>query len=128
MPGLNLIKAFLEQASAKGTKATVLKPLAWMMSILIAASLSAFYFDVPQWLGVLFSIFASLTMLLYLIAYLYCLFTDKEALRSETYSIQKLAIEKGFVGDSISGQLSPPAQNIVRAIEAQQGAKDEEVE
>jgi len=38
-------------------------------------------------------------------AYLYCLFADRDALRSETYSIQKLAIEKGFIGDSIIGIL-----------------------
>lgn len=45
-------------------------------------------------------------MLLYLGAYIYCLATDKDALRSETYTIQKMAIEKGFVGDSLIGVLT----------------------
>ena len=43
---------------------------------------------------------------LYLGAYVYCLVTDRDALRSETYTIQKMAIEKGFVGDSLTGVLS----------------------
>lgn len=103
MSGISLIKAFLEHASAEGTKATVLKPLGWMTLIVISATLSAFYLKSPKWLGVLFSIFTCLTMILYLFTYIYCLFKDKDALRSETYSIQKLAIEKGFIGDSISG-------------------------
>jgi hypothetical protein len=30
---------------------------------------------------------------------------DREALRSERYSIQKLAIKKGMVGDNLSGTL-----------------------
>jgi len=107
VPGLSLIQAFLEQATAKGTKATILKPLGWMMLILISATLSAFYLNSPKWVGVLFSVFTCVTMVLYLLTYIYCLFKDRDALRSETYSIQKLAIEKGFVGDDISGMLQP---------------------
>ena len=105
MPDIGIIKAFLEQATAKGTKTTILKPIGWMMVILVGATLSSFYFETPLWIGAMFAIFSSLTMFLYLAAYTYCLFTDKDALRSETYSIQKLAIEKGFVGDDIAGQL-----------------------
>ena len=31
--------------------------------------------------------------------------TDKDALRSEKFTIQKLAIEKGLYGDSLTGTL-----------------------
>jgi len=78
------------------------------MIILVSATLGAFQFNTPSWLGLMFAVFACLTMLLYLVAYTYCLFTDKDALRSETYSIQKLAIEKGFVGDDLTGVFMPP--------------------
>jgi hypothetical protein len=107
MPPLALVKGFLEQATAKGTRATVLKPIGWMMVILVSATLSSYGLSAPPWLGVLFAVFTALTMVLYLVAYVYCLFTDKDALRSETYSIQKLAIEKGFLGDDIVGPLKP---------------------
>jgi hypothetical protein len=127
VPGANLIRAFLEQASAKGTKATVLKPLGWMMLILVSSTLSSFYIQTPNWVGFMFGGFTALTMLLYLIAYLFCLFTDKDALRSETYSIQKLAIEKGFVGDSLVGKIILKNEGNLGLIGAASSAKDEEV-
>jgi hypothetical protein len=83
----------------------VLKPLGWGVSIAIAALLSSAYFHLEPWIVYMFAVFACLGMALYLGAYLYCLFTDRDALRSETYTIQKLAIEKGFVGDSLTGVL-----------------------
>jgi membrane protein YdbS with pleckstrin-like domain len=103
-PGL--IRAFLEQATTTGSKTTVLKPLAWMMAICISATLSAVYFSSKEWVVILFAVFAGLTMTMYLIAYLYCLINDRDALRSESYKIQKMAIEKGFVGDSSMGVIS----------------------
>lgn len=114
MSSLRLIQAFLQQATENGTRSTVLKPLAWLMSMLLAATLSAFYFNAPSWVGILFAIFCSLTMLLYLATYVYCIVTDKDALRSETYSIQKLALERGFVGDSIQGviQVGPTSDTL----------------
>ena len=106
MSDSNLIRAFLEQATAKGSKSTILKPLGWMMGICISATLTSAHFKLPEWVMYLFAGFSCITMALYLIAYLYCLVKDRDALRSETYSIQKMAIEKGFVGDDISGSLS----------------------
>ena len=117
MPPLGVIRAFLEQATAKGTRSTILKPIGWMMAILVSATLGSFYISTPPWLGGLFAVFTCLTMVLYLGAYIFCLFTDKDALRSETYSIQKLAIEKGFVGDSIMGELEP-VKPVIGVIEA----------
>lgn len=103
MGPFRVIQAFLHQATEQGSRSTVLKPLGWMMSLLLAATISAFYFQAPLWVGVLFAVFSGITMALYLFTYLYCLFKDRDALRSETYSIQKLAIEKGFVGDNMQG-------------------------
>jgi membrane protein implicated in regulation of membrane protease activity len=101
-PSPEVIKQFLQQASEEGSRSTVLKPLGWMMAILIAATISGFSFC-PAWVGILFAVFAGLTMALYLFAYLYFMFTDKDALRSETYSIQKLAIERNLIGDDKNG-------------------------
>lgn len=67
------------------------------MAICVAGAVGSAFAKDPPWLVVLFAVLTAMTALSYLFAYIYCLFTDKEALRSETYSIQKLAIEKGFV-------------------------------
>jgi hypothetical protein len=53
----------------------------------------------------MFAILTASGFLLYIAAYGYCLVNDRDALRSETYSIQKLAIEKGYIGDSTVGIL-----------------------
>jgi len=110
MSKYNLIRAFFEQALAKGSKSTILKPLGWMMAICISATLTSAHFSLSEWIVYLFAGFSCVTMVLYLIAYVFCLAKDRDALRSETYSIQKMAIEKGFVGDDISGVL--PVQRV----------------
>lgn len=122
MPEIALIKAFLEKATVEGSRTTVLKPLAWLIAILVGATMGAFSTPTPNWIGVAFAILIIVLTLLYTLAYGYCLFTDKDALRSETYSIQKLAIEKGYVGDNVMGRLIP-AQPIAGRIE--QKAVDE---
>lgn len=105
MQEINLVRAFLHQNLAKGSRSTVLKPLGWMITICISATLYAAFLNLNVWIVSLFAVFCGLTMLLYLGAYIYCLLNDKDALRSETYTIQKMAIEKGFIGDSLTGIL-----------------------
>lgn len=56
-------------------------------------------------------------MALYLGAYLYFMFTDKDALRSETYSIQKLAIERGLRGDDLTGVITLDTEQDVRRLD-----------
>ncbi|PSS71685.1 hypothetical protein AYI85_04930 [Shewanella algae] len=76
-----------------------------MMGICISATLTSAHLKLNEWIIYLFAGFSCITMALYLVAYLFCLFKDRDALRSETYSIQKMAIQKGFVGDDIYGTL-----------------------
>lgn len=66
--------------------------------------------------------------MLYLFAYTYCLFKDRDALRTERYSIQKLAIEKGFVGDSLTGTLrhETPAETVSGLLSKQIAAGEDQ--
>jgi uncharacterized membrane protein (DUF2068 family) len=98
-----LIKLFLEQATAKGSRSTVLKPLYVMMAVCISGVFASFHFSFPPWSSYFFAFFTFVTMSIYLVSFVYCLAKHPDALRSETYSIQKLAIQKGFVGDNITG-------------------------
>ena len=99
------MRDLLAQISSKGSKSTILKPLAWMLGICVTSTLTSAKLGLSSWISILFSIFASIAMFLYLVAYLYCLVKDRDALRSETYSIQKMVVERGFVGDDINGSL-----------------------
>jgi hypothetical protein len=70
-------------------------------------TLGAIGVKAPFWVSILFGCFSALCGLLYLATYIYCLVTKQETLlRSETYSIQKLAIEKGIYGDSTVGSFN----------------------
>lgn len=103
MTGVNIIQGFLQQATATGSKSTVLKPLGWAIAICISAMLSAAFFKLASWMIIFFAILTGLLIILYFFSYIYCLCKDRDALRSESYSIQKMAIEKGMVGDDTSG-------------------------
>ena len=41
---------------------------------------------------------------------IYCLINDRDSLRSEKFTIQKLAIEKGIMGDDVTG-IAPLSNN-----------------
>ncbi len=99
----HFISGLLHQATSQGSRSTVLRPLGWLAAICVSGLFGCLEFKAPSWITTLFAAMTALVVLFYLSSFLYCLFNDREALRSETYSIQKLAIEKGFVGDSTTG-------------------------
>lgn len=105
MPRLSLIKAFLGKSSLKGIRTTVLGPIGWAIFILLGALLTAHGINAPVWIMIILAVFLCLFVILFFIAYIYCLITDKDSLRSEFYSIQKFAIEKGY-GDSVFGEIT----------------------
>lgn len=89
------------------SRSTILKPLGVALSMLLSATLLSFYLKLPLALGVALSVFTGITLTLYLVVYVLAFGKDPELLRSEKHSIQKLAIEKGFVGDSTHGLFDP---------------------
>lgn len=118
MPQVHLINALLQQASASGTKSTALKPLGWMLAILLSGTMTSFYINTPQWLGLTLLVLSVITFLLYFYAYVYFMHNDRDALRSEKYSLEKMAIQRGLIGDDISGVLSEGGESSQRLIES----------
>lgn len=98
-----LLRELLSQASTRAGRSTALKPLGWLLSILLSAALGVVGLSGPSWFVLVTVGFAAATTAAYLAAYVYLLLKNPDALRSETYVIQKLAIEKGLVGDSVTG-------------------------
>jgi hypothetical protein len=124
MAPIQFIQGLLDQAAAQGSRSTVLRPLGWIVAICASAALAAVQFKAPTWIIVMFGVSAGLGITLYLGSYIYCLATGKEdLLRSETYSIQKLAIEKGFVGDSLAGVFrSKPGDQLSSGMDQEEAA------
>lgn len=105
------IKELFERSDASGSRSTILKPLTWFLSLIIGGLILLIKLKAPNWTIILFAIIVSIAILLFFFAYIYCLFKDRDALRSEKYSIQKMAIEKGIVGDNIVGIINEATIN-----------------
>jgi hypothetical protein len=103
-----LLQAFTSLATAGRSKTTVLKPLAWKLALLITATILAFHYNLPSWVGTGLAICTFLTVALHGYSYIYFMHNNPEMLRTENYSIQKIAIENGAYGDSLSGRTLPP--------------------
>jgi hypothetical protein len=104
VPTIELFRSLLQQATAQGSRANALNPLAWAFGLSLSALLIAARIpSVPQWLLVLLGIAVAGTGLAFLVAYFILLFVDRDALRSERFTLSKLAIEKSVTGDSLRG-------------------------
>ncbi|VVE15125.1 hypothetical protein PIN31115_02833 [Pandoraea iniqua] len=84
-----------------GSRSTVLQPLGWFIGISFSASVALFSVHAPIWAGAAALGLAGLGAIVYLGAYGYFAVTDKDSLRSEKYGIQKMAIQRGIVGDDL---------------------------
>jgi hypothetical protein len=98
-----LITMMREQMNATLSRSDVLKPLAWLIGILATATIVPLFDKPPEWLLIVLVIGLMLCVVLYSCSYIFCLLKDRDALRSEKYSLQKMAIEHGMYGDSRIG-------------------------
>jgi len=108
MPELfRLVSVLREQMNATLSRSDALKPLAWLIVILTTTPVMLAYVTAPEWLLIVAACLLSTAITLYFVAFGYCLVKDRDALRSETYSLHKIAIEHGLIGDSITGVIAP---------------------
>jgi hypothetical protein len=114
---LRLISTLREQMNATLSRSDILRPLAGLIGILMTAIILMIVAKGPEWLLILMSVVLIFSIVLYFFTYIFCLFRDRDALRSEKYSLQKMAIEHGLLGDSTSGTFEPEETN-ARAIES----------
>lgn len=106
----SFIKALLSQSDASGSRSTILKPLIWLIGVLLGVFLTLIFAEADLWLHIIIILLIVAAIGLYFYVYYYCLRHNPDALRSESFTIQKLQIEKGIFGDSNTGYL-PYEQN-----------------
>jgi hypothetical protein len=126
MPTLNAFVSLLQQASAQGTRSTILNPLGWFFAISVAGLLGSVRYNSSIWIQILLACFTALAGLLYLGSYVFCLLTKREdLLRTEKFLIQQLAIEKGFRGDSLTGVVLVDERPRTRALNTEAESRSE---
>ncbi len=117
---LQLVASLREQMSANLSRSDVLRPLAWLIGLLLTSILGAATVKAPSWVLLTLSASVVAAVLVYAFAYVFCLFNDRDALRSERYTLHKMAIEHGIYGDSRIGLINDTANPAaVRAISSQ---------
>lgn len=98
-----LLESLLHQARIGQSRSSVVNPLQWTLVILITGILCFLLVHAPVWLIEIFGIALAVIILLLVFAFVFFMVTNPDALRSERYSLVKTAMEKKFVGDSLTG-------------------------
>ena len=95
--------SLLSQSNATGSRSSALTPLQWGMGIILTAFGPLLYYSAPFW--ILASVVGAflITTAVWVGSYIFLLAKDRDALRSEQYTLSKMAIEKGLVGDNVVG-------------------------
>jgi hypothetical protein len=113
------MREFLNTARADGTRTSALAPLQWMAAICFSGCVGLAYATHSVWLVAAALVMPFGICVFYCVAYWQHLKTNPDALRSERYSLSKLAIEKGLVGDDLKGLVAP------QTVEAEPEEEDE---
>ena len=108
---LQFVSSLREQMHATLTRTDILRPLIGLISLLLSTELIALYFKLPDSFCILVAVFLFLALALYLITYGGSALYRPDTLRSEKYSLQKMAIEHGVFGDSTGGIIEQPPSN-----------------
>ena len=98
------IQQFLARSTANASRSTVLTDLRWLLGILLAGLLGTGRANVPAWVVVLLGVLCGIAATLYVVAYVYFSLTQPDALRSERFTLSKLALEQSSrQGDNVKG-------------------------
>jgi hypothetical protein len=102
MAGLEQILSLFQHSAARASRSTALNPLLWVLATLMAALVGLVAFRADTWLVVgVFSLLAA-SLLATLIAYGCLAWKNPDALRSEKYTLTKMALEKSMKGDNLN--------------------------
>ena len=71
-------------------RSTPLRPLVWMTSVLVWATVVALFLKVPTWAGAFLCGITGISFLLFLVAYIYLFASDREMLRAERFRARKI--------------------------------------
>ncbi len=99
----DIFHQLMHEAMARGTKSSALQPLLWLFSICTAALPGLAAAKAPTiMLGVVAVAWMAIALVIVGV-YLFLLFTNPDALRSEHLTMYKMAMEKSLIGDDIHG-------------------------
>jgi hypothetical protein len=101
-------KPFFNQfnSSASGKRSSVLSPVIWFIGLFMTSILTGFKLGIPEYVLIIFITIFIIGCILFIGAYIYSFFKSPDHLRSESFIISKMKIEKGITGDQLTGQFN----------------------
>jgi hypothetical protein len=111
----SIVELFQSSASS-GSKSTIIKPLSWAIATVLLALLILVKLNAPNWIMYLMAGFLVLFVLLFIAVYVYCILNMPDTLRSEKFTIEKMAIEKGIYGDDKTGIQDVEAVDVTETV------------
>ena len=96
-------KLLADKTDIGHSRTSVLNPLQWTLVILFLGLCILVAANADYWIILAVLICTLLCFALLAAAYIFFMFKNPDALRSEDFSLHKLAMEKGLYGDSIHG-------------------------
>lgn len=106
-----VFKELFSRAGPDGSRSTALQSLHWMIVSILGALLIGAWLEFHWLLLVTFALILIGFVCLFGYSYYFLLHENLDALRSETYSLKKMSIEKGITGDSTQGVFEPDEKN-----------------
>lgn len=100
-----MFRELLTRATADGSRTNALNHLHWLLIAFAAIIAALFAAGVPMFLIYVFTVFECAVFIAYLVTHFWFMVKNPDALRSEKFTIQKMAIERGLYGDSTSGMM-----------------------
>lgn len=109
-----IYKLLASQLSNQGSKTNIVRPLIYLMGVLLASSIFLFQYNI-EIAGYIVLGAAGVVLLSFLVIYFICLFTNPDLLRSEKFVLEKTAIERtAQIGDSnYKATILPPDSEFV---------------
>jgi hypothetical protein len=87
-----------------------------MATLLVAGLIGSLSVHSVEWVQVFLAGLLSVDFLAFIGAYGYFALTNPESLRTEKFTLQKIAIEHGLVGDSTTGLLRPDINSSAKVL------------
>lgn len=103
---LSFVRSVHAGTEESRSRSDILKPLVWPLGLSLAATTAlgtATAWGAPVWMPIAAGILAGAFAALYISGYVYFGLRQPDALRSENYTLRKMAIERGLRGDSSNG-------------------------
>lgn len=88
---------------AAGGKGSVVTPIQWVIGLLIGGLANASWYRASDWVLQLLGVLLVGMVLFFCVIYCVWIKVERDALRSESYSLRKREIDRGLIGDSAAG-------------------------